>query len=92
MPVGLSSSPVASLFFQPCFDRRLPSLQSSVTWFRVEQGSPAAAAAAAGGVGGAAAGGVAAAAGRLTFASNKDAVDQVSVICWFVITKLLGVG
>jgi len=75
---GFTTEPYIAAIVSP-YDRRLPSLQSSVTWFRVEQGSPAAAAAAAAGNGsGGAAAAAAAAAGRLTFAaSNKDALDQV---------------
>lgn len=57
---GVSTEPYVAAIVSP-YDRRLPSLQSSVTWFRVEQGgSPAAAAAAAGGAGGAGSGGGAA--------------------------------
>jgi hypothetical protein len=73
---GVVTEPYVAAIVSP-YDRRLPSLQSSVTWFRVEQGSPAAAAAAAAG-GGSAAAAAAAAAERLKFAgSNKDALDQV---------------
>jgi hypothetical protein len=72
---GVTTEPYIAAIVSP-YDRRLPSLQSSVTWFRVEQGSPAAAAAAA--AGGSTGTAAAAATGRLTFAaSNKDALDQV---------------
>jgi hypothetical protein len=71
---GVTTEPYIAAIVSP-YDRRLPSLQSSVTWFRVEQGSPAAAAAAAaGGSNGTAA----AQQQRLTYAGcNKDALDKV---------------
>jgi hypothetical protein len=73
---GITTEPYIAAIVSP-YDRRLPSLQSSVTWFRVEQGTPAVAAAAAGGSTGTAA----PATGRLTFAaSNKDALDQVGLL------------
>jgi hypothetical protein len=72
---GVTTEPYIAAIVSP-YDRRLPSLQSSVTWFRVEQGSPAAAAAAAAG----GSNGTAAQQQRLTYAgSNKDALDKVGL-------------